>query len=140
VQGELLRTFERHGGAVYSVAWDRGGQRLASGSEDRAVRVWDAEQGQVLHTLRGHAGSVMSVAWNRDGRRIASSSDDNTIRIWDVETGECLQTIHLLPDDGWLTLFADGRFRANEAGKRHFMFADGWALYPGSAFPDLELP
>jgi hypothetical protein len=93
-----------------------------------------------VRTLEGHGGRVFSVAWNGDGRRLASSSADNTIRIWDVETGECLQIIHMLPDGGWLTLFADGKFRANEAGKRHFMFADGWALYPASAFPDLELP
>jgi WD40 repeat protein/MinD-like ATPase involved in chromosome partitioning or flagellar assembly len=139
-QGQLLATLEGHGGMIRSVAWDGEGRRLASGSDDTTVRVWDGEGGQLVRTLEGHGGRVFSVAWNGDGRRLASSSADNTIRIWDVETGECLQIIHMLPDGGWLTLFADGKFRANEAGKRHFMFADGWALYPASAFPDLELP
>jgi len=139
-QGQLLRTLEGHGGGVNSVAWDAEGRRLASGSADATVRIWDAEQGQLLRILEGHGGRVWSVAWHPAGRLLASGSEDNTIRIWDVETGQCLQTIHLLPDGGWLTLFPDGRFRANEAGKRHFMFADGWALYPASAFPELELP
>jgi WD40 repeat protein len=137
--GEVLHTFG-HCGSVRSVAWDRASQRLASGSSDHALRVWDANLGTLLHTLEGHGGSVNSVAWDAAGRRLASGSSDNTIRIWEVETGECLQTIHLLPEGGWLTLFADGKFRANDAGKRHFMFADGWALYPASAFPELELP
>jgi hypothetical protein len=57
-----------------------------------------------------------------------------------VERGECLQTIHLLPDGGWLALFPEGRSRANEAGKRRFLFADGGALDPAGAFPELELP
>jgi WD40 repeat protein len=139
-QGQLLRTLEGHGGGVRSVAWDQGGRFLASGSDDTTVRIWDAEHWQLLRTLEGRGGEVLSVAWGCGGRRLASGSSDNTIRIWDVESGECLQTIHLLPDGGWLTLFADGKFRANEAGKRHFMFADGWALYSASAFPELELP
>lgn len=139
-QGQLLRTLEGHGGWVNSVVWDPSGRRLASGSDDTTVRIWDTDQGKLLHILEGHRGGVETVAWDRSGHRLASASSDNTIRIWDVETGECLQTIHLLPDDGWLTLFPDGKFRADEAGKRHFMFADGWALYPASAFPELELP
>jgi hypothetical protein len=39
-----------------------------------------------------------------------------------------------------LALFPEGRSRANEAGKRRFLFADGGALDPAGAFPELELP
>ena len=80
------------------------------------------------------------MAWDAEGRRLASASADNTIKIWDAATGECLRTIHGLPENGWLALRADGKFRGNDAGKRHFQFADGWALYPARAFPDFELP
>jgi len=79
------------------------------------------------------------VAWETEGKLLASASEDSTIKIWDAETGECLWTIHHLPDDGRLAMRADGKFRGNGAGKRHFMFADGWALYPARVFTELDL-
>ncbi|KIM20496.1 hypothetical protein M408DRAFT_81933 [Serendipita vermifera MAFF 305830] len=78
-----------HGGSVYSVCFSLGGKRIASGSADRTIRVWDAETGEVVAgPLQGHTGTVFSVAFSPDGRRIVSGSDDTTIRVWDAETGE----------------------------------------------------
>ena len=41
---------EGHSGGVRSVAWSPSGERLASGSDDKAVLVWDGGSGaQVTH-------------------------------------------------------------------------------------------
>ena len=60
------------GNDVNSVAWSRDG-RLASGSDDKSVKIWDPTTGDCLRTLTGHAESVLIVAWARDGR-LASGS------------------------------------------------------------------
>ncbi|UUM20818.1 NACHT domain-containing protein [Mycoavidus sp. SF9855] len=83
----LMPTLRGHTGAVYSVAYSPSGDQIASGSEDRTVRVWDAETGALAHTLQGHTGSVNSVAYSPSGVQIASGSNDNTVRVWDAETG-----------------------------------------------------
>ena len=58
-----------------------------SGSDDKTIRLWDAETGaQSRGPLVGHQGWVRSVAFSRDGTRIVSGSSDNTIRWWDAET------------------------------------------------------
>ena len=80
----LRRTLRGHYGRVWSVAWSPDGTRLASASDDRTARVWDAATGQPIHMLRGHTGSVMSVAWAPDGTRLASASYDGTMSVWDV--------------------------------------------------------
>ena len=60
--------------------------RLASGSEDNTIRLWDVATGAETARLEGHAGAVSALCLLADGR-LASGSDDNTIRLWDVATG-----------------------------------------------------
>src|SRR5262249_6020759 len=65
------------------------GKRLASGSADHTIRVWDVETGRPLAVLRGHQGSVANLAYSPDGRRILSLAlDDHTYRLWDAATGQ----------------------------------------------------
>ncbi|TVQ25834.1 MAG: hypothetical protein EA367_00590, partial [Leptolyngbya sp. DLM2.Bin15] len=67
--------------------------RLASGSSDSTMKLWDVETGEVLQTLTGHNDSVWRVSFSPDSTMIASSSEDRTIKLWDVDTGELLQTL-----------------------------------------------
>jgi WD40 repeat protein len=88
-----LQTLEGHSGWVNSVVFSPDGSKLASGSHDHTVRVWDVATGQVKHTLKGHSGLVNSVAFSRDGSKLASGSLDCTVRVWDVATGQVEHTL-----------------------------------------------
>ena len=91
--GEELVVLRGHQHGVTVVAYCPDGRRIARGSYDKTVRIWDAEAGVELVVLCGHEGRVSSLAYSPDGRRIASGSDDKTIRVWDVETGEELAVL-----------------------------------------------
>ena len=77
-----------HTDGVSSVAFSPDGKRIASGSKDKTVKVWDAETGQEVLTLKGHPNWVTSVAFSPDGKRIVSGCPANTVKVWDAETGK----------------------------------------------------
>ena len=59
--------------------------RLASGSKDNTIRLWDVATGAETARLEGHTNGVQALCLLPDGR-LASGSWDNTIRLWDVAT------------------------------------------------------
>ena len=44
--------------------WSADGERVACGSSDRVVRIWDATTTKLLYALPGHKGSVNDVIFN----------------------------------------------------------------------------
>jgi WD40 repeat protein len=70
---------------IHAIAFSPDGTRLASGSADRTVRIWDPIFGQEVLVLRGHASTVTAVAFSPDGSRLASAGTDQTVRIWEAE-------------------------------------------------------
>jgi WD40 repeat protein/serine/threonine protein kinase len=88
-----LLTLKGHMHIVTSVRFSHDGKRLASGSADRTVKLWDAITGQELLTLKGHGDVVSSVAFSPDGKRLATGSLDHTVKLWDAVTGQELLTL-----------------------------------------------
>jgi len=86
-------TLRGHVGEVDSVAFSPDGQRIATCSWDRTVKVWDAASGKELLTLKGHKSNINSVAFSPDGRRIVTGSNDPTAKVWDAASGTNLLTL-----------------------------------------------
>ena len=73
-----------HHNIVFSLAFDAAGTRLASGSGDSTVALWDRTPGgwQLRARFTGHRRRVRALAFAPHGQELASGSDDGSIRVW----------------------------------------------------------
>ncbi|XP_058068384.1 WD repeat-containing protein VIP3-like [Magnolia sinica] len=71
---------------VLSVAWSPDGRRIACGSMDGTVTVFDVARAKFLHHLEGHSMAVRSLVYSpTDPRVIFTASDDAHVHMYDAE-------------------------------------------------------
>ncbi|MFE7854070.1 AAA family ATPase [Streptomyces sp. NPDC057403] len=107
----LIRTLTGHEEGIWGVAWSPDDNKVATGSKDGSVRVWDVDSGNCLarfdHGMerRGdNIGWVRSVAWSPHGDLIASVGTDEKIRLWSLADNREVDAIHL-PNRPWSVRF-----------------------------------
>jgi glucose repression regulatory protein TUP1 len=87
---------------IRSVCFSPDGRYLATGAEDKLIRVWDIQTRTIRNHFSGHEQDIYSLDFARDGRTIASGSGDRTVRLWDIEQGS--NTLTLTIEDGVTTV------------------------------------
>jgi WD40 repeat protein/mono/diheme cytochrome c family protein len=108
--GTLVRKFEGHFDALYSVVLSPDGKLLATGSYDQKIKLWDTATGAEVRALTGHNGAVYGLAFRPDGKVLASASGDRTVKLWEIATGKRLDTFSQPTKEQYTVAFSpDGR-------------------------------
>jgi COMPASS component SWD3 len=83
-----------HSRGINDVAWSKGGDPfVATASDDKTLRLWDAQTGDALVEFRGHDNFVFCCQFNTPSNLLVSGSFDETVKLWDVRSGECVSTL-----------------------------------------------
>lgn len=81
-----------HDKDINSIAVAPNDKVIATGSQDRLVKLWNAETLTPIATLTGHRRGVWSVAFSPIDQVLASASADGTVRLWSLASHQCLKT------------------------------------------------
>jgi WD40 repeat protein/transcriptional regulator with XRE-family HTH domain len=88
----LYLLWQAHTDTVSAFAFGPDEHRLATGSWDGTITLWDLEHSVPLWTVWQPTG-VLSMAFVPDGRTFVSSGNDAIVRLWDLQSGTNLQTL-----------------------------------------------
>ena len=77
----VQHTFEKK---LLRCCWTPDGAKVASGSGDQCVYVWNVESGHILYKLPGHTGSVNDVDFHPHEPILLSCSSDKTIFVGEL--------------------------------------------------------
>jgi outer membrane protein assembly factor BamB len=116
-----------HTAVSKTAAADAAGRFIATGSEDKTVRIWSASDGTLLRTIRmptgpGPIGKVYAVAMSPDGSTVAAGGWGEgpgvvAIYLFDRATGKMTRRIGGLPNVvNALAFSADGHYLAAACG------------------------
>ena len=86
-----------HTKRINALAFTPNGHRIASGSDDGTVRVWDASTGTQMLSIP--VKNTNTLAFSMDSKILASASRTTQIQVWDIATGKQLTSLKDQSDD-----------------------------------------
>jgi WD40 repeat protein/tetratricopeptide (TPR) repeat protein len=145
----LVRYFNAHMSAVFSVAVSPSGDRIVSSSNDGTLKIWDLATGSAVRSLPGHTGRVGGVAFGHNGTLVASAGPTSVL-VQDPATGATRLTLEggassaatsvdFSPDGAWLAAgYLDGSARVWDAdtGALLHTFTPGGHVFSARFSPD----
>ena len=85
-----IRTFQGHSDMIRSVGFSRDGKYLATGSEDKTVKVWDVSTGRKIVYFKDSLHAVRAVGLSPDGKYAVTGNEYGTVRFYNISTGRII--------------------------------------------------
>jgi WD40 repeat protein len=105
-----------HKDFVSGLAFCPDASKLATGSVDGTIRLWETATGRELAVLPGHMQETTDVAISSDGQTLASICQGESLKLWHLPTLREIYSLELPQAGHWLQFSPDGRRLV--AGKR----------------------
>ncbi|KAH9115565.1 hypothetical protein AeMF1_010380 [Aphanomyces euteiches] len=85
-------TAKAHDKDVNALAVAPNDRFIASGSQDKLIKIWNSSTLSLVGTCRGHKRGIWAVEFSPVDQCLASASSDKTIKLWSVKDFSCLKT------------------------------------------------
>lgn len=106
VKGAVSASYIGHKARVTCLDVSHNKKMLASGSDDKTIRIWDVKTRKPRYVLEGHGWKVTSVHFSKDDRYLISSCNNGEVKIWDLQTGKESAYIPTIGNNARQAMFA----------------------------------
>ncbi len=76
--------FKGHLKSINCIEISNDGEILITASDDKTIRLWNANDGKRICTLKGHEQGVTCLAISQNTQYLLSGSKDGSIKLWDI--------------------------------------------------------
>ncbi len=87
MNGKSSRAFAGHSAKVNCIAMSNDMKWMATGSDDKMIRLWNPKTGLFVKELSGHTWKITSLNFSSDGRYLVSTCNNGEVKVWNVESG-----------------------------------------------------
>lgn len=90
-QWDCVCTFLAHSDWVSTIVFAADVGRIASGSFDHSIKVWNYQTGELIRVVSQNAGAVYALAFSHDYNLLAQGGSEQNIKLWEIETGALVE-------------------------------------------------
>jgi len=92
--GAHIHTLTGHLAGINTISWSPSSTLLASGSDDKVIRLWHTTTGKPHPTpFEGHHNYVYSLAFSPKSNMLVSGSYDEAVFLWDVRAARVMRSL-----------------------------------------------
>jgi WD40 repeat protein len=108
--GKQTRTLD-HPSEVQSLAFSPDGTKIAVGSVDDRLRIYQVASAKLIHTFEaaGSPPNVSALAWSADGNFVLGGRGNHTIQYWSLKANKYVQTIGTMAPVRGVAVATDGK-------------------------------
>ena len=81
---------------------------IATSSQDKTIKLWEASSLKLQKTLTGHSRGVWDIQFSPSDQLLASAGGDANLKVWSIQTGQSVATLQghkeALVKIAWLNL------------------------------------
>ncbi len=128
-----------HYAAVTALTYSHDGNYIVTGSKDKTIKLWDANDGKEIRSYLGNKGTIIYLEFDNQDTKLLSVCDDGIVKIWEVITSRIIKEFTI--EDDYLisaSFSPDGKQIVTGSKKS---FVSTWNIETGDKIADFkEIP